>query len=191
MGVIGAGILAGTRPPPRQGRCWASGDRVCRMLTHVELLELSPAPSHKGVAAVRPAHGEGERLLGERLGAPWRGQARSSLPPPWGWQGPRAILPEAALSAPGPLRARTPGAGSLPSPPHSSRSWASGTAQLRPRGPLLAAHQEGGLPGSRKMTGIPQVLPRPALGSLPASSLCPKQIRLEGQEHRARRGGRG
>lgn len=79
----------------------------------MKLPELIPAPTHKGVAVVRPAHREGERLLEERLGISGRGWAMKT-PSFSRLSGTCRVIPEASLSAPELLHALTPGAEGLP-----------------------------------------------------------------------------
>lgn len=48
--------------------------------THMEPLKFIPAPPHQGVAAIRPAHREGEHLFGGKAGGTWEG-LDPELPP--------------------------------------------------------------------------------------------------------------
>lgn len=67
----------------------AGGSRVTR-LTHVESPEVLPASAYEAVAVIRPAHREGEHLLGEGQGH-LGGTGPGAPPPPLGLAGvPRA-----------------------------------------------------------------------------------------------------
>ena len=159
--------LWGQGQTPRQGSLvgLAAGDSGSPRLTHVECLELIPAPAHKGVAVVRPAHREGKCLLGEILEG--LGQ---EFPPSLGLAGTHPAIPDAALSALGPVCIPTRGAGGLPSlclPSHGLGllELAKGGDPLRVSRCDLAHRGEGDSPAPGKLIGIPQGRPRPA-GSL-------------------------
>lgn len=96
------------------GPSGSGGSRVRTRLTHLERLEFIPAPAHESVAVIRPVHREGKCLLEKGWGA-LEVLGQEFLPSSLGLAGTPPIIPEAALSALGPLRTLTPGTGGRPS----------------------------------------------------------------------------